>query len=100
MSDTSPEALAKSIEIDNLMLEYPGMDINLADQIASSSPTMKADMIAMVKQTFELDRQGKSGDEIIEIFKNTTRTKQAGGGLIKKILKDYPLSKTKKRKTF
>ena len=99
LSDTSPAGLAKSIEIDNLMLEYPGMTKDLADQIASSSPTMKADMIAMVKQTFELDRQGKSGDEIIEIFKNTTRTKQAGGGLtrtsvaggglLKKVLKDY-----------
>ena len=81
MKDTSPEGLAKSIEIDNLMLKYPGMDMRLADQIASSSPTMKSDMIAMVEQTFELDKQGKSGDEIIEIFKNTPRTKQADGGI-------------------
>ena len=81
LDDTSPEGLAKSIEIDNLMLEYPGMDINLADQIASSSPTMKADMIAMVEQTFKMDKMGMSGDDIIQTFKNTTRTKQATGGL-------------------
>ena len=81
MSDTSPEGLAKSIEIDNLMLEYPGMPIDLADQIASSSPTMKADMIAMVEQTFKMDKMGMSGDEIIDTFKNTKRTKQANGGL-------------------
>ena len=81
MSDTSPEALAKSIEIDNLMLEYPGMDRNLADQIASSSPTMKADMIAMVEQTFKMSEQGMSGDDIIQAFKNTPRTKQADGGI-------------------
>ena len=81
MSDTSPEGLAKSIEIDNLMLKYPGMDKNLADQIASSSPTMKADMIAMVEQTFKMDEMGMSGDDIIQTFKNTTRTKQASGGL-------------------
>ena len=81
MKDTSPEGLAKSIEIDNLMLKYPGMDMRLADQIASSSPTMKSDMIAMVEQTFELDKQGKSGDEIIDIFKNTKRTEQADGGI-------------------
>ncbi len=81
MSDTSPEGLAKSIEIDNLMLEYPGMPIDLADQIASSSPTMKADMIAMVEQTFKMDEMGMSGDEIIDTFKNTKRTKQANGGL-------------------
>jgi hypothetical protein len=81
LSDTSPEGLAKSIEIDNLMLKYPGMDKNLADQIASSSPTMKADMIAMVEQTFKMDEMGMSGDDIIQTFKNTTRTKQATGGL-------------------
>jgi hypothetical protein len=81
MRDTSPEGLAKSIEIDNLMLEYPGMTKDLADQIASSSPTMKADMIAMVEQTFKMDKMGMSGDEIIDTFKNTKRTKQASGGL-------------------
>jgi hypothetical protein len=81
MRDTSPEGLAKSIEIDNLMLKYPGMDKNLADQIASSSPTMKADMIAMVEQTFKMDEMGMSGDDIIQTFKNTPRTKQATGGL-------------------
>ena len=81
LSDTSPEGLAKSIEVDDLMLKYPGMDKNLADQIASSSPTMKADMIAMVEQTFKMDEMGMSGDDIIQTFKNTTRTKQATGGL-------------------
>ena len=81
MGDTSPEALKKSIEIDNLMLKYPGMDKNLADQIASSSPRMKADMIAMVEQTFKMSEKGMSGDDIIQTFKNTTRRKQATGGL-------------------
>jgi hypothetical protein len=81
MRDTSPAGLEKSIEIDNLMLKYPGMDKNLADQIASSSPTMKADMIAMVEQTFKMDEMGMSGDDIIQTFKNTPRTKQATGGL-------------------
>jgi hypothetical protein len=82
LSDTSPAGLAKSIEIDNLMLKYPGMTRDLAEQIASSSPRMKADMIAMVEQTFKMDEIGMSGDEIIETFKNTTRTKQADGGII------------------
>ena len=71
MSDTSPEGLAKSIEIDNLMLKYPGMDKNLADQIASSSPIMKADIIAMVEQTFGINgKMEKVVDEIIDTFKN------------------------------
>ena len=82
MSDTSPAGLAKSIEIDNLMLEYPGISKDFADQIASSSPTMKADMIAMVEQAFKMDQIGMSGDEIIDAFKKgTDRTKQANGGL-------------------
>jgi len=82
LNDTSPAGLAKSIEIDNLMLKYPGMTKDLADQIASSSPRMKADMIAMVEQTFKMDEIGMSGDDIIQTFKNTTRTKQADGGII------------------
>jgi hypothetical protein len=81
MRDTSPAGLEKSIEIDNLMLKYPGLSRDFADQIASSSPTMKADMIAMVKQTFKMSEQGMSGDDIIQTFKNTPRTKQATGGL-------------------
>jgi len=82
MSDTSPAALQKSIEIDNLMLKYPGISKDFADQIASSSPTMKADMIAMVEQAFKMDQIGMSGDEIIDAFKKRTdRTKQATGGI-------------------
>ena len=82
LSDTSPEALQASIEIDNLMLKYPGMDKLLARQIATdTNPKRKADVIAMVEQTFELDKQGKSGSEIIDIFKKTPRTEQADGGI-------------------
>jgi len=82
MSDTSPAALQKSIEIDNLMLKYPGMDKNLAEQIATEiNPRKKADIIAMVEQTFKMSEQGMSGDDIIQTFKNTPRTKQATGGI-------------------
>jgi len=70
MSDTSPAALKKSIEVDNLMLEYPGLSRDFAKQIANDpDPESKARILFMVKKTFELDKQGKSGDEIIDIFK-------------------------------
>ena len=70
MSDTSPAALKKSIEIDNLMLKYPGMDRPLAEQIATEiNPRKKADIIAMVEQTIKMSEEGKSGSEIIDIFK-------------------------------
>ena len=82
MSDTSPAALEKSIEIDNLMLKYPGMNKQLAEQIATEiNPRKKADIIAMVEQTFKMSEKGMSGDDIIQTFKNTPRTKQATGGL-------------------
>ena len=83
MSDTSPAALEKSIEIDNLMLKYEGMDRRLAEQIATEiNPRKKADIIAMVEQTFKMSERGMSGDDIIQTFKNTPRTKQANGGII------------------
>ena len=82
MSDTSSAALQKSIEIDNLMLKYPGMNKNLAEQIATEiNPRKKADIIAMVEQTFKMSEKGMSGADIIQTFKNTTRTKQASGGI-------------------
>jgi len=70
MSDTSPAALKKSIEVDNLMLEYPGLSRDFAKQIANDpNPKRKADMLAMVKQTIKMSEEGKSGSEIIDIFK-------------------------------
>jgi len=82
MSDTSPAALKTSIEIDNLMLKYEGMDRRLAEQIATEiNPRKKADIIAMVEQTIKMSETGMSGDDIIQTFKNTTRTKQATGGI-------------------
>ena len=84
MKDTSPAALKKSIEVDDLMLKYPGMDRPLAEQIATEiNPRKKADIIAMVEQTIKMSEEGKSGSEIIDIFKKTPRTEQAKGGRIK-----------------
>jgi len=85
MSDTSPAALQKSIEVDNLMLEYPGMSRELAKQIANDpDPKRKANVLSMVQQTIKMGDEGMSGDEIIDMFKKgTDRTKQAKGGRIK-----------------
>ena len=71
MSGTSPAALRKSIEVDNLMLEYPGLSRDFAKQIANDpDPKRKADMLFMVKQTFKMSEEGKSGKEIIDTFKS------------------------------
>jgi len=82
--DKSPATLRKSIEVDNLMLEYPGLSRDFAKQIANDpNPKRKADMLAMVKQTIKMSEEGKSGSEIIDIFKKgTDRTEQSKGGRI------------------
>ena len=68
-------------EVDMLMQKYPGMNVKLATQIANdTNPKRKSDVIAMVEQTLEMGSRGMGGDEIIEIFKKTPRTKQADGG--------------------
>ena len=83
LSDTSPAGLEKSLEVDDLMLKYPGISRDLAKQIANDpDPKRKADVISMIEQTFKMDEMGMSGDEIIDTFrKKTDRTKQANGGL-------------------
>ena len=83
MRDTSPAGLERSLEVDDLMLKYPGINRDLAKQIANDpDPKRKADVISMIEQTFKMDEMGISGDEIIDTFrKKTDRTKQANGGL-------------------
>jgi len=81
-NDFDKEILGMSEE-DILMKKYPGMGRELAEQIATdTNPKRKADVIAMVEQTFKMSEKGMSGDDIIQTFKNTTRTKQATGGRI------------------
>jgi hypothetical protein len=71
---------AKTLE---LVEKYPGLNSELARKIASDpDPQRQAEVISTIEQAFELMKQGKSSDEILDILKKMTdRTKQAGGGL-------------------
>lgn len=71
---------AKTLE---LVEKYPGLNSELARKIASDSdPQRQAEVISTIEQAFELMKQGKSSDEVLDIMKQMTdRTKQAGGGL-------------------
>jgi hypothetical protein len=70
MRDTSPAGLERSLEVDDLMLKYPGINRDLAKQIANDpDPKRKADVISMIEQTFKMDEMGMSGDEIIDTFR-------------------------------
>jgi len=81
MKDTSDEGLKRSIETDNLKLEFPGISDEMINNILTD---MNPQRIAEVKQTMrealEMGEKGMGPDEIIKRFKDTTRTKQASGG--------------------
>ena len=73
----------KAAERFELKERFPGIDDRLLTQIIDDpDPQRKAEAIATIDQAFELMRQGKSPDEILDIMKKMTdRTKQAKGGL-------------------
>ena len=75
--------LNKNAERLELKRKYPGIDDKLLTQIIDDpDPQRKAEVLATIDQAFELMRQGKSQEEVLDIMKQMTdRTKQAGGGL-------------------
>ena len=73
----------KMAERFELKQKYPGIDDKLLTQIIDDpDPQRKAEVLATIDQAFELMKQGKSHEEVLDIMKQRTdRTKQAGGGL-------------------
>jgi hypothetical protein len=73
----------KMAERFELKERFPGIDEELVTKIVEDpDPQRKAEVIATIEQAFELMKQGKSSDEVLDIMKQMTdRTKQAGGGL-------------------
>jgi len=64
-----------------LKQKYPGITDDLVDKILiDDNPQRKAELIATLDEAFRMMEKGKGEDEIIEIFKNTSRTKNAKGG--------------------
>ena len=65
-----------------LKAKYPGITDDLLDNILiDDNPQRKAEVLATIDEAFKMMEKGKGTEEIIETFKNTTRTKQASGGL-------------------
>ena len=73
----------KMAERFELKQKYPGIDEELLTKIIEDTdPQRKAEALATIDQAFELMKQGKSPDEVLDIMKQMTdRTKQAEGGL-------------------
>ena len=65
-----------------LKLKYPGISDELIAKImADDNPQRIAEVMATMDEAFKMMDKGMSSDEILSAFKNTPRTKNAGGGL-------------------
>jgi hypothetical protein len=64
-----------------LKQKYPGITDDLLNKILiDDNPQRKAEVLATIDEAFRMMEKGKGTEEIIETFKNTTRTKNAKGG--------------------
>ena len=65
-----------------LKLKYPGISDELIAKImADDDPQRIAEVMATMDEAFKMMDKGMSSDEILNAFKKTPRTKNAGGGL-------------------
>ena len=70
----------KMVERLEIKAKYPGIDDDLVDKILiDDNPQRKAELLATLDEAFRMLEKGKGADEIIDTFKNQTRTKQAMG---------------------
>jgi hypothetical protein len=61
--------------------KYPGISDDLLNQILiDDNAQRKAEVLATIDEAFTMAGKGKGPNEIIEILKNTSRTKNAKGG--------------------
>ena len=65
-----------------LKIKYPGITDELIEKImADDNPQRKAEVLATMDEAFKMMEKGMSSDAILNAFKKTPRTKNAGGGL-------------------
>jgi hypothetical protein len=83
MEDNFTQEMAPQMyERMQLKIKYPGITDDLIEKImVDDNPQRKAEVLAAMDEAFKMMDKGMSSDEILNIIKNTTRTKQAGGGL-------------------
>jgi len=76
------ELAPKMVERLKLKQKYPGITDDLLDKILiDDNPQRKAEVLGSLDETFKMMEKGMSPDEIIDAFKNQSRTKQADGGI-------------------
>ena len=68
MKDTSEAGLKKSIEIDNLKLEFPGISDEMIENILTdTNPQRIAEVKQTMREALKMQEKGMSPDEIINI---------------------------------
>ena len=78
------ELAPKMVERLKLKQKYPGITDDLLDKILiDDNPQRKAEVLGSLDETFKMMEKGMSPDEIIDAFKNQSRTKQADGGIMR-----------------
>ena len=85
---TTPTEPVKILDESEMIKQKYGsiIDDNLLKQILiDNNPQRKAEVLATIDEAMKMQDKGIPYEEIINIIKNTTRTKQAKGGLIKGI---------------
>ena len=84
MKDTSEAGLARSIEVDNLKLEFPGITDDMINNILiDKNPQRIAEVKATMKEAMKMQQKGMGHEEIMKAFRDSWgRKKNATGGRV------------------
>jgi len=70
------------VERFELKQRFPGLDEDLLNRILiDDNPQRKAEVIATLEESYKMLEKGMQPEDIISTFKNTSRSKNASGGL-------------------
>jgi hypothetical protein len=84
LDPSSSKDYDKFLEMESIKQKYGNViDDNLLQQIlVDDNPQRKAEVLASIDEAIKMQQKGIAPEEIINIIKNTTRTKQAKGGSV------------------
>jgi hypothetical protein len=84
LDPSSSKDYDKFLEMEAIKQKYGNViDDNLLQQIlVDDNPQRKAEVLASIDEAIKMQQRGIAPEEIINIIKNTTRTKQAKGGSV------------------
>jgi hypothetical protein len=84
LNPSSSKDYDKFLEMEAIQQKYGNMIDNdfLQKIMVDDNPMRKAEILATIDEAMKMQEKGMSPQEIMDIMKNTTRTKQADGGSI------------------